>query len=88
MIRKSPVIQWNCQIAILFHEVIPLKPEKKTSTDDKDRRCLWIILLYTTDQLMFVPPGVAQDQEDSATPLKKILLYNGASSWGGKSSFC
>jgi hypothetical protein len=32
---------------------------------------------------MFVPPGVPDDQEDSNTPLKKIVLYNGASSWGG-----
>jgi hypothetical protein len=40
-------------------------------------------IFYISDQLMFIPPGVPENQEDPATPLKKILLYNGASSWGG-----
>ena len=35
---------------------------------------------------MFMPPGVPDNQEDPATPLKKILLFNGASSWGGKTT--
>jgi hypothetical protein len=29
MIRKSPVIQWNRQKAILFHESIPLSPQNQ-----------------------------------------------------------
>jgi hypothetical protein len=40
-------------------------------------------IIHVSDQLMFIPPGVPENQEDPATPLKKILLYNGASSWGG-----
>jgi hypothetical protein len=40
-------------------------------------------IVYISDQLMFIPPGVPENQEDPATPLKKIVLYNGASSWGG-----
>jgi len=37
------------------------------------------------DQLMYLPPvGTLPDnQEDPNVPLKKILLWNGASSWGG-----
>lgn len=35
------------------------------------------------DQLMFYPESVPENSEDSETPLKKILLWNGASSWGG-----
>jgi len=35
------------------------------------------------DQLMFVPDSVPNNQDDSEAPLKKILLWNGASSWGG-----
>jgi len=37
------------------------------------------------EQLMFIPPtGVLPpDPSDPASPLKKILLWNGASSWGG-----
>ena len=36
------------------------------------------------DQLMFFPPkdSIAEHQEDVETPLKKILFWNGASSWG------
>ena len=36
------------------------------------------------DQLMFYPPkdSIAEHQEDADTPLKKILFWNGASSWG------
>ena len=36
------------------------------------------------DQLMFFPPknSIAENQEDADTPLKKILFWNGASSWG------
>ena len=33
---------------------------------------------------MFVPDSVPNNQDDSEAPLKKILLWNGASSWGGK----
>ncbi len=37
------------------------------------------------DQLMYVPPKgfVPDNPEDPSTPLKKILLWNGISSWGG-----
>eukprot|EP00095_Tigriopus_kingsejongensis_P005108 maker-scaffold161_size295871-snap-gene-1.38 protein:Tk05108 transcript:maker-scaffold161_size295871-snap-gene-1.38-mRNA-1 annotation:"glycoprotein 3-alpha-l-fucosyltransferase a" len=37
------------------------------------------------DQLMFYPPkgSIPENIEDSSTPLKKILLWNGISSWGG-----
>ena len=35
------------------------------------------------DQLMFVPPGLPDNQDDPTVPLKKILLWNGISSWGG-----
>lgn len=36
------------------------------------------------DQLMYLPPSgvLPEDLSDPATPLKKILLWNGASSWG------
>ena len=36
------------------------------------------------DQLMYVPPEgfIAEDQDDPDIPLKKILFWNGASSWG------
>ena len=33
---------------------------------------------------MYVPSSVPENQEETETPLKKILLWNGASSWGGK----
>jgi glycoprotein 3-alpha-L-fucosyltransferase len=38
-----------------------------------------------TDQLMFLPPAVdiPDNQEDASLPLKKILMWNGVSSWGG-----
>ena len=34
---------------------------------------------------MFIPPAgvLPPDPMDPASPLKKILLWNGASSWGG-----
>ena len=37
------------------------------------------------EQLMFLPPAgvLPADPLDPAAPLKKILLWNGASSWGG-----
>jgi len=37
------------------------------------------------DQLMYLPPAgtLPDNQEDPNVPLKKILLWNGASSWGG-----
>ncbi|XP_023336037.1 glycoprotein 3-alpha-L-fucosyltransferase A [Eurytemora carolleeae] len=35
------------------------------------------------EQLMYVPSSVPENQEETETPLKKILLWNGASSWGG-----
>lgn len=35
------------------------------------------------EQLMFYPESVPENSENSETPLKKILLWNGASSWGG-----
>ena len=37
------------------------------------------------EQLMYVPPKgfVPENMEDSEAPLKKILLWNGLSSWGG-----
>lgn len=37
------------------------------------------------DQLMFYPPKgyIPENLEDTSTPLKKILLWNGISSWGG-----
>ena len=40
---------------------------------------------FLSEQLMFLPPtGVLPpDPMDPASPLKKILLWNGASSWGG-----
>ena len=36
------------------------------------------------DQLMYVPPEgfIAENQDDPDIPLKKILFWNGASSWG------
>lgn len=36
------------------------------------------------DQLMYLPPKgfLAENQEDADTPLKKILFWNGAASWG------
>ena len=38
-----------------------------------------------TDQLMFLPPAgdIPHNQEDASLPLKKILMWNGVSSWGG-----
>ena len=38
-----------------------------------------------TDQLMFIPPAgdIPDNQEDASLPLKKILMWNGVSSWGG-----
>ena len=38
-----------------------------------------------TDQLMFLPPavGIPDNQENASLPLKKILMLNGVSSWGG-----
>jgi hypothetical protein len=38
-----------------------------------------------TDQLMFLPPAgdIPDNQEDASLPLKKILMWNGVSSWGG-----
>ena len=38
-----------------------------------------------TDQLMFLPPAgdIPDNQEDVSLPLKKILMWNGVSSWGG-----
>jgi len=37
------------------------------------------------DQLMYLPPAgtLPENQEEPSAPLKKILLWNGASSWGG-----
>jgi len=37
------------------------------------------------DQLMYLPPEgtIPKNQDDSSVPLKKILLWNGASAWGG-----
>ena len=42
-------------------------------------------LSYIPDQLMYLPPTgtIPDNQEDPDVPLKKILLWNGASSWGG-----
>ena len=34
------------------------------------------------DQLMFLPPTLPDNQEEADTPLKKILFWNGAASWG------
>ena len=38
-----------------------------------------------SDQLMFLPPSgsLPRDPSDPSTPLKKILMWNGLSSWGG-----
>ena len=38
-----------------------------------------------TEQLMFLPPAteIPSNQEDASLPLKKILMWNGVSSWGG-----
>ena len=38
-----------------------------------------------TEQLMFLPPAgeMPSNQEDASLPLKKILMWNGVSSWGG-----
>ena len=33
------------------------------------------------DQLMYLPPGY--QPQDPSTPLKKVLMWNGLSSWGG-----
>lgn len=35
------------------------------------------------EQLMFVPPQFSSQKDQEAVPLKKILLWNGISSWGG-----
>jgi hypothetical protein len=35
------------------------------------------------DQLMYIPNGLPDKLDDPAVPLKKILLWNGISSWGG-----
>ena len=45
--------------------------------------CLYLLVL--PDQLMYLPPTgtIPDNQEDPDVPLKKILLWNGASSWGG-----
>ena len=42
-------------------------------------------ILVFSDQLMYLPPmgTLPENQEDPNVPLKKILLWNGASSWGG-----
>ena len=46
---------------------------------------LALCIFYISDQLMYLPPmgTLPENQEDPNVPLKKILLWNGASSWGG-----
>ena len=79
----------NCLERIVFQVKTVLakfsnrKGKQRNNVYSQITFCLHFLVF--PDQLMYLPPTgtIPVNQEDPDVPLKKILLWNGASSWGG-----